>query len=71
MRIRAFQGRRPGFAITWSLLRIVGVIRGGGGIADVVTAPAVGGLPFGPALAAYVRRRHGKLGLPGWEALAA
>lgn len=60
-----------GFAIIWSLLRVLIVIADGGGIADVVTAPVVGGLLFGPAMAVYVRRQQGKLGLPSWEALAA
>lgn len=59
-----------GFAIIWSLLRILLVLAGGGGVADVVIAPVVGGLLFGPAMALYVRRQHGKLGLPSWESLA-
>lgn len=59
-----------GFAIIWGLLRLLLVLAGGGGIADVVVAPIVGGLLFGPAMAAYVRRRHGKPGLPCRESLA-
>lgn len=60
-----------GFAIVWSLLRILLVLADGGGVADVVAAPLVGGLLFGPAMAVHVRRQHGKLGLPSWDSLAA
>ena len=60
-----------GFAIIWSLFRILLVLAQGGGLADVVAAPLVGGLLFGPAMALSVRRQHGKLGLPSWESLAA
>lgn len=60
-----------GFAIIWSLFRILLVLAQGGGVADVIVPPLIGGLLFGPAMAVHVRRQHGKLGLPSWESLAA
>lgn len=60
-----------GFALIWSLLRILTVMASGGGIANVIVLPLIGGLVFGLAMATYVRRQHARLGLPAWEALAA
>jgi len=60
-----------GFAIIWGLIRCVTALASGGSLADVLVPPVIGAVLFGPAMAAYIRRQHRKLGLPSWEALAA
>jgi hypothetical protein len=59
-----------GFAIIWGLFRCLTVLASDGTVTDVVVPPLIGAVLFGPAMAAYIRRQHGKLGLPSWEALA-